>query len=155
LDWREVRPEGSGLMLMFPCKPAGHARDMQVQGKPVRTHLHACRADDQDFALSFADLGDPGLVGPAMREMRESLLAKLVQGQSESPASAVALQVPGMTPSPQALSQSLSGQLPDGSRAFGFVAVFARGTVVYQALVFGAKNDPAAQDGFVHSIKFK
>ena len=26
LDWREVRPEASGLVALFPCKPDRHAR---------------------------------------------------------------------------------------------------------------------------------
>lgn len=153
LDWREVRPEGAGMSLMFPCKPVNDMRDIQVQGKIVHTHLQACKADDQSFALSFADLGDPGLVGPALKQMRESLLAKIAQVQSDPAASVVAVQVKGMTPNPQALSQSFSGQLPDGSKVFGVVAVFAHGTIVYQALVLGAKYDPAARDGFVNGIK--
>ena len=154
LDWREVRPEGAGLSLMFPCKPANDTRDVQMQGKLVRTHLQACKVADQSFALSFSDLGDPVLVGPALQQMRESLLVKLSPKQSDPAASAVSLKVQGMTPNPQALSQSLSGQFPDGSRAFGVVAVFARGTTVYEAIVLGARRDLDAQDGFVKGIKF-
>lgn len=155
LDWREVRPEGAGLSLMFPCKPVNDTREVQVQGKIVRTHLQTCKADGQSFALSFVDLGDPGLVGPALQQMRESLLAKISQVQSNPTASSVAAQVKGMTPNPQALSQSLSGQLPDGSKVVGVVSVFAHGTTVYQALVLGAKHDQAAQDGFTNGIKFR
>jgi len=154
LDWREVQPEGAHLALMFPCKPASDARNFDMQGRQVRMYLHACKTADQSFALSYADVGDPALVGAALKQMRESLAIKLSPSPSQPAASAVALKVTGMTPNAQALAQSLSGQLPGGSAVFGVVAVFARGTVVYQALVLGPKRDAVAQEGFVNAIKF-
>lgn len=152
LDWREVRPEGANLVLMFPCKPASDARNLDMQGTTVRIHLHACKTENQSFALSYADVADPALVGPALKQMRESLATKL--GTNLSSSAAAPLSVNGMTPNPQSLIQPLSGQFPDGSAAFGVVAVFARGTVVYQAVVLGPKRDAAAQGGFVDGIKF-
>lgn len=154
LDWREVRPEGTHLALMFPCKPVGDARNLDLQGRQVRMYLHACKAASQSFALSYADVGDPALVGPALKQMRESLVTKLSPNPSETAASAVSLKVNGMTPNALALAQPLSGQLPDGSTVFGVVAVFARGTVVYQAVVLGRQYDAVAQEGFVNAIKF-
>ena len=154
LDWREVLPEGAHLVLMFPCKPASDARNLDMQGRQVRMFLHACKTADQSFALSYADVGDPSLVGPALKQMRESLGAKLSANPAQAAASAVSLKVTGMTPNPQALTQPLSGQLPDGSAVFGVVAVFARGTVVYQAVVLGPKRDAVAQQGFISAIKF-
>lgn len=150
LDWREVRPEGANLLLMFPCKPASDARKVEMQGRSFDMHLQACKAGQQSFALSYVDVGDPALVGPALRQMRESLAAKLAAGA----ASAVAVQIGGMTPNPQALQQPLNGQLPDGSAAQGAVAVFARGTMVFQGVVLGAKRDAAAEDNFFSGMKF-
>lgn len=154
LDWREVRPDGAHLALMFPCKPASDARNLDLQGRQVRTFLHACKTANQSFALSYADVGDPALVGAALKQMRESLTAKLSPRPSQPAASAVPLMVNGMTPNPQALAQPLSGQLPDGSAVFGIVAVFARGTIVYQAVVLGSRHDAVAQEAFVNAIKF-
>jgi len=150
LDWREVRPEGAGLLLMFPCKPASDARKVEMQGRAFDMRLHACKASDQSFALSYVDVGDPALVGPALKQMRESLVAKLAAGA----ASAAALQVGGMTPNPEALIQPLAGKLPDGSATLGTVAVFARGTMVFQAVVLGPKRSAAAEEGFLNGMKF-
>ena len=154
LDWREVQPVGAHLTLLFPCKPASNARNLDMQGRQVRTFLLACKNANQSFSLSYADVGDPALVGAALKQMRESLTAKLSASPSQLAASAVSLKVSGMTPNPQALAQPLAGQLPDGSTVFGVVAVFARGTVVYQAVVLGPKHDAVAQEGFVNGIKF-
>lgn len=150
LDWREVRPEGANLLAMFPCKPASDARKVEMQGRTFDMRLYACKAANQSFALSYVDVGDPALVGPALQQMRESLAAKLAAGA----ASAVALQVAGMTPSPQAQQQPLAGKLPDGSATQGAVAVFARGTWVFQAVVLGPKRDAAAEEGFLNGLKF-
>ncbi len=154
LDWREVRPDGAHLALMFPCKPASNARNVDMQGRQVRTFLIACKTADQSFSLSYADVGDPALVGAALKQMRESLTAKLLPSAVQPVASATSLKVSGMTPNPQALAQPLSGQMPDGSAVSGIVAVFARGTVVYQAVVLGPQHDAVAQEGFVNAIKF-
>lgn len=150
LDWREVRPEGANLLLMFPCKPASDARKVEMQGRTFDMRLYACKASNQSFALSYVDVGDPALVAPALQQMRESLAAKL----AAAAASAVAVQVGGMTPNPQALQQSLAGKLPDGANTQGAVAVFAHGTRVYQAVVLGPKRDAAAEEGFLNGMKF-
>lgn len=154
LDWREARPEGANLLLMFPCKPASDVRNLEMQDRVLPVHLHACKTVDQNFALSYVDVGDPALVGPALKQMRESLAAKLSPQLPGQASSAKPLAVQGMTPNPQALTQLLSGQLPDGSAVRGVVAVFARGTVVYQAVVLGTKHDAAAQETFVSGIRF-
>ncbi|MBT9459591.1 MAG: hypothetical protein IV097_23435 [Burkholderiaceae bacterium] len=150
LDWREVRPEGANLLVMFPCKPASDARKVEMQGRTFDMRLYACKASNQSFALSYVDVGDPALVGPALHQMRQSLAAKL----AADAASAVPVQVGGMTPNPQALQQSLAGKLPDGANTQGAVAVFAHGTRVYQAVVLGPKRDAAAEEGFLNGIKF-
>jgi len=152
LDWREVRPEGANLLLMFPCKPASDARKVEMQGRAFDMRLYACKAVDQSFALSYVDVGDPTLVGPALRQMRESLAAKLAVGATATAAAAV--QVGGMTPNPEALRQPLAGKLPDGSVTIGAVAVFAHGTRVFQAVVLGPKRDAAAEEGFLNGMKF-
>ncbi|TDP73246.1 hypothetical protein [Roseateles toxinivorans] len=154
LDWREVRPEGANLLLMFPCKPASDARQVEMQGRTFDMRLYACKTSNQSFALSYVDVGDPALVGPALQQMRQSLAAKLAANPAAGAASAVPVQVGGMTPNPQALQQSLAGKLPDGSGTQGAVAVFAHGTRVFQAVVLGAKRDAAAEEGFLNGMKF-
>ena len=35
LDWRQVRPDDTGVEAMFPCKPLSHARTVPM--KPIGT----------------------------------------------------------------------------------------------------------------------
>lgn len=70
LDWRDVRPEGSGVLLLFPCKPDSQVRTLSLAGAPVRLALHACSTGGSTWALAVADVGDPARVGSALTELR-------------------------------------------------------------------------------------
>jgi len=133
LDWRELRPEGSGVQLMLPCKPASHARRVQLAGGPTELTLYACTAGGVTWALAFADLQDPARVGPALQALREAAAANLGAAAPQ----AKALQVDGATPNPASARLALRGQLPDGQAVQEEMAVFAKGTRVYQATCVG------------------
>ena len=138
LNWRESRPEGAGLLLMFPCKPELHSRPQERMG------LAECKAAGSSFSLSWAELPDVAQLTPTLQQMRESLAAQLkAQGQAPK-----ALQRPGMTPNPAALTQSLSAP---GQHAE--LAVFTRGLKVYQLLMLGPRPDAAAWETFLSSLK--
>lgn len=142
LDWREVRPADSGVLVLFPCKPEINSRPATA-AEPARMGLAQCKAAGLSFSLSWAELADPAQITPALRQMRESLAGKL----AAAPAAPKPLQIPGMTPNPEAQSQSLAGTQA------GQVAVFTRGRMVYQAVMLGTKPDAAAWDSFVGSLK--
>jgi hypothetical protein len=131
LDWRELRPEDSGAVVMFPCRPASHARQVRLAGAEVRLTLHACSADEATWALAFADLADPARVGPALDELWRSAAANIAARETHE----LPLVVPGATPNPGAGRLALAGQRADGAPVQEQVAVFAKGTRVYQATV--------------------
>jgi hypothetical protein len=150
LDWREVRPVGSRAQLMFPCRPASHARVVALAGTTVEMTMHACSAGDTVFALSFADLKDPALVGAALDELGRALQSHL---RSSDAAASQAVTVPGMTPHPRAAQWRLAGQLPDGRAVQERAALFSHGTVVYQAAMLGPRLDAQAQDMFFGALR--
>lgn len=131
LNWREVRPAGAGVVALFPCKPDVEQR--QAMG------LAQCEAAGRGFALSWADVPDPRQAGDALKAMPRALAAKL--GRPLPPAAA--LQVPGMTPMPEAAAYVLAA--PGGVTR---VAVFAHGGRVFQALMTSAQDDPGAWENF-------
>jgi hypothetical protein len=137
LDWREARPEGADVQLMFPCKPELHQRADAHMG------LARCEAAGLEFSLSWAEVPDPTLANAALGKMRESLAAKL--GGPAGPPQA--FRAEGMTPSPEALSQQVGGSRP------AQLAVFAKGAKVYQAVMSGAHADPTAWESFAGSIR--
>ena len=149
MDWREVRPEGARVLAVFPCKADGHARKVMLAGEARRLTLHACSAGDATWGLSFADVGDPGLVGTALDELRVAAAAN-VGATTLSPGT---LAVPGATPNPHAGRWAIAGRLGDGRAVRVQVGVFARGTVVFQATVVGTQLEQEAVDTFFAGLR--
>ena len=149
LDWRQLHPDGWGLGVALPCRPASHARQVALAGAPVELRLLACSADGHTFAIASADLADPARVDPALQALGAAALAN-VQGQidAEQPAA-----VPGMTPYPGARRWQLTGRLPDGVAVREQVLVFAHGLRVFQATVVGPRADERMAQPFFDSIE--
>jgi hypothetical protein len=150
LDWRDVRPAGSGVQLQFPCRPLSQQRQLALAGAPVTLVLHACAAGDQTWGLGVADTGDPARVGPALAELRASAAGNL----SATPGRSAALLPPGATPQPGSVRTRLLGKLPDGQAMQMEVVVFAHGTQVYQASVLGRQLSDEGVETFIASIRF-
>ena len=131
LNWREARPAGSGAVALFPCKPEVDQR--QGMG------LAQCEAAGKRFALSWADLPDPTQLSPALKAMPLALATKL--GQPLPPG--LALQVPGMTPLPDAVEYRLPA-----ATGVTYVGVFAHGGRVYQAVMSAPGDDKADWESF-------
>jgi hypothetical protein len=127
LDWREVRPAGSQLLLMFPCKPTSQARQVLLAGQTVSMVVHACRAGEVTWALAQTDVGDPARVGPVMAELRVAAQTKMGAPTQAWQALPSAI---GATPNVQSGQASFATVGPAG--------LFAHGTWVFQASVLGA-----------------
>ncbi len=149
LDWRDIRPEGSGLQLQFPCRPTTQRRDVPMAGQRVNLALHACAAGGQTWGLAVADVGDPARVGPALAELAEAAAVNLGAPAGQ----AMALKVPGATPNPASTRLRLQGRLPDGRAVQMQVAVFARGTQVFQATVLSETVTNEAADTFFDALR--
>lgn len=149
LDWRQLRPEGWGLGVSLPCRPADLARRVPLAGAPVDLRLLACSADGHTFAMASADMGEPARVDPALLALGAAAIAN-VRGRvdAEQPAA-----VPGMTPYPGARRWQVSGRLPDGVAVREQVLVFAHGLRVFQATVVGPRADDAMAQTFFDSIE--
>lgn len=149
LDWREVRPAGAGIAMLFPCKPDSHARQVKLGPDSVRLELHACTAAGATWALAFAELGDPARVGPALVELRLAAARNLAASEPQ----VLGLKVEGATPNPASQRVQFQGRMPDGRVVIEQVAVFAKGTRVYQATALGDKLDADATDSFFGNLR--
>jgi hypothetical protein len=135
LDWREVRPQGSAAAVLLPCKPDSHTRSVALAGAQVQLTLVACAAGGSTWALAFADIGDPALVGAALTELHDSALRNLGAEQSRR----MPLALDGATPNDASRRVQLTGRLPDGRAVTEQLALFSKGTKVFQATVLGEK----------------
>ena len=149
LDWREFEPEGSGVVVAFPCRPDHHARSVSIAGTPTQMDMVVCAAGDATYALSFIDVADPARVGAAIADLRAVAAANLGSAAPE----VSALQVRGMTPNTQAARLALAGQRPDGAPLQQQAAFFSKGLRVYQASVVGARLSAEATETFFGSLK--
>lgn len=149
LDWREVRPEGSGALALFPCQPKTRARITRLAGSGAAMTMVACDAGGVTFALSHAELGDPSRVTAALVELRSALAANL----GASDVRWAAFELAGMTPNPQAKRIWIAGRLPDGTPVQEQAVLFARGTRIYQVAMLGALLDEAAASVFFESLR--
>lgn len=145
-----MRPAGSGVTLLMPCRPVLHERSLPLAGAPVRLSLQACGADGQTWGIAHADVADPARVAAALVELRSSAAANIAAG----PAEALPLQVPGATPRAASGRVSFDGRLPDGRPVQVQLAVFAQGTRVFQATALGERLPAEAAQTFMGSIRF-
>jgi hypothetical protein len=151
LDWREIRPEDSDAIAMFPCKPTTDARMVSLAGVRVRMVLVACRAVDANWALAFADIADPARVTQALQELRASTAGNL----NGTPSVIGPLRIAGATPNPQAERVRLQGRLPGNDAVALESGFFVRGTRVYQATVMGKALDAEAVAVFFDGLKLR
>jgi hypothetical protein len=146
LNWREARPEGTALQLLFPCKPKTETRSVPLAGAPVEMSMVGCEAGDSAFALAHADVGEAARVGPALAELQQALASKV-----RAPTEAVAW--PGPAGSTAAARWRVTGPVPDGRTLRQEAVFFARGTRVFQVVAMGAKLPADAGDTFFESIQ--
>jgi len=149
LDWREFQAEGSGIVAAFPCKPDRHSRSVALAAQTVRMEMLVCSAGDVTFALSFADLSDPGKVGATLAELQSLAASNLGAARTDR----IDLVVPGMTPSPNASRLRLEAMQSNGASLQEQATFFAKGLRVYQATVLGKKVSAEAADTFFAGLR--
>jgi hypothetical protein len=150
LDWRELRIDGTMLLALFPCKPSGHARNLALAGVTVEMTLTACSTGGATYAVSFADVGQPALVGKALDELAAAAARNI---DAKGAPTSAPLQIEGMTPNPRAARWAIAGRRGDDQRVEEQVAVFSHGTQVFQATMVGAKLDSEAIDMFFGALR--
>lgn len=149
LDWREVRPAGSGALLLMPCKPSLQSRAVPLANKKVQMSLWSCDAGGQTWALAHADMGEPGKVNAALVDLQTAAAANIGAVDVKP----LPLQIPGVTPYTASQRVQWRGQLPDGRPVRAQLAVFARGSVVFQATMMGETLSAEGAETFFAALR--
>ena len=150
-DWREVRPEGSMVALMFPCRPVKEERRTRIGTTAVPLQFHSCSAGGAIFALAAIEAADPAAVAATLDAFRAQTsinLAGTVTAQG-------AFSPPGATPNSRSERLVIVGSRPDGRRVVAQAAFFVKGLRLYQATVLNADTPggPEATDTFFGAIR--
>lgn len=149
LNWREWRTSEIGLTQLFPCKPIRQQRRVELAGREQVLVLQICDVADVTWAVAHADVGDPAVVGPALKALK--LAAQLNVGAA--PAASTPAQVEGATPNDEAGRSRLNGRAPDGRELAMALLVFAKGTVIVQMTALGSQLPDEAVDTFLGSSR--
>lgn len=150
LDWREVRPDGSGALVLFPCKPSHASRWVRLAGSTVKLNLVACAAADVTYAVAFADVAGPAHVGPTLEALDHTARLNI---QAAAPVLLAPLRIRGMTPNPRAGVWRFDGHRPDGRAVQEQMALFVHGTRVFQVTAVGDRLDAQALETFFGALR--
>ncbi len=152
LNWRDVRPDGTPMLALMPCKPETAQRTVPLAGSPTELHLLACEAGGLQFALAWAELAEVTQAPLALAAWRRAGLQAIgvrsLPGDEASTAWAVS--VPGAT---QSLGVQASGRNPAGGAVQTRAVYFALGPQVFQAAVYGERLPAEALDAFFGGLR--
>ena len=153
LNWREVRPEGTRLNLLLPCKPDKAQKLVPLGGRPTPLAMLGCDADGATFAVATADVGDAAQAASVLALWQELALANM----KAAPASRqmLPLTLPGTAPGTPVTRLQAQGQRADGSAVSTQAAYFAQGSQLFQVVMYAPRIAPEAAETFFSSLKFE
>ena len=149
-NWRELRPQGTPLEALMPCKPESATRPVPLLGTPVPLHMHSCDAGGLTFAVAWAELAEASQAQEALQQWQSASLAAIrVQpggaGRDENwPASVAGV----------AAAQGVSAQGTDhqGKDLRSKAVYFEKDGKIYQAAIYGARIDEAVSATFFEGL---
>lgn len=167
LNWRQMDlAEADGLRLSWPCKPDRIERTLRLEGlaQPLRLVMWSCDAGGATWVVSAARLNDVTQVSPTLRALAAATEGNLAwadrQARQQAPggdhpgwqrADQGAVQVPGMTPNPDARGWRIQGLKPQGTSGAQPLSVdawhFSHGLTVFQAAIWQGGDPLPRQNG--------
>ena len=148
-NWRDVRPDGTRVAVLMPCKPDKAQRTVHMAGQPTALNLLSCDADGVTFAVSVADVKDAAKTAAVLVQWQSATLTNI----KAPPTLGIALKLPGLTSG--ALMVKATGQRANGQAVSSQAAYFAQGSQVFQAVMYGDQIAPGVAETFFSGIKFE
>jgi hypothetical protein len=151
-NWRELRPEGTPLEALLPCKPETADRSVPLGGSPTVLHMNSCKTGGLTFALAWAEVSDNGAVPAALIDWQRASLAaiRIDPAQHADPSHRWSAKLSGST-----LVQGIQAQGtdPQGQPIQTRAVYFARGTQVFQAAIYGPALSDEVSATFFDGLK--
>ena len=150
-NWREVRPDGTRLALLLPCKPDKAEKTVPLGGRDTLLAMLGCETGGATFAVGVADIDDAAKAADVLGQWQRLSLAGI---QAAEPRTRP-LKLPGATG--PVLVVSAEGVRADGAPVRFSAAYFAQGSQVFQAVLLGAASAPPADaaETFFSSLRFQ
>lgn len=151
-NWRELRPEGTPLLALMPCKAESAMRPVPLGGAPTELHMYSCDTGGLTFAVAWADVAEAIRAPEALTQWRGAALAavRVAPAMANDPQTRWLVTVPGV---PAAQGLAAQGRNHE-NRAVQMRAVyFARGSQIYQAAVYGPRLPDAEVSTFFEGLR--
>ena len=149
-NWRDVRPEGTRLALLLPCKPDKAQRTVPMASQQTEMNLLSCDAGGVTFAVSMADVNDAGKTSAVLMQWQSATLTNIKAG---APITRDAFKVPGLANA--AVMVKATGQRANGQAVSSQAAYFAQDSRVFQAVMYADNISPDVADTFFSGLKFE
>lgn len=158
-NWREVRPDNTGLTLLLPCKPDKAEKTVPLGGRqPVELRMLGCDAGDATFAVAVADIGDASRTEAVLAQWQALTLANMKAGPVGTGAGATqvsSFRPAGMPTGAPALLVKAQGSRADGRAVAGQAAYFSRGSQIFQVVLYADAMSAEVAETFFSSLKFE
>ena len=153
LNWREVRPEGTRLNLLLPCKPDKAQKVVPLGGRATPLSMLGCDADGATFAVAVADVGDAAQAAPVLAQWQALTLANM----KAAPASLqpLALKISGVAAGLAVSRVQAQGQRADGAAVSTQAAYFSQGSQLFQVVMYAPTIAPEVAETFFSSLKLE
>jgi hypothetical protein len=149
-NWRDVRPDGTRLSLLMPCKPDKAQKTVPLGGQPTALTLLSCDAGGATFAVAVADVKDASKVSATLVQWQSVALANI---KATPATSGAAFKLTGLATG--AVMVKATGQRANGKVVSSQAAYFAQGSQVFQAVMYADKMAPDVADTFFSGLKFE
>lgn len=157
-NWREVRPENSGLSLLLPCKPDKAEKTVPLGGQTTELRMLGCDVGDATFAVAVADIGDAARAEVVLAQWQALTLTNMQAGPVGTGAGATQVtpfRPAGLNSGAPALLVVASGQRADGRAVAGQAAYFSRGSLLFQVVLYADVMNAEVAETFFSSLKLQ
>lgn len=150
LNWRDVRPEGTQLGLLMPCKPDTVVKKVALAGQGRSLQLLGCDAAGLTFAVSSAEVADAAQIPTILTAWQQATLVNMKAAKADSVSN---LKIKGTAGTP-AVWVKATGKRADGTAVRGHAVYFAQGATVFQAVIYGADIKADVAETYFSGLKF-
>lgn len=151
LNWRQVRADQGGVSMLLPCKPDRAQKAVPLGGQLVPLSMVGCEAEGATFALSTVDIGDASRAAQVLAQWQRLSLDHMQAG----PAAQSPLKIVGASELPPPVRVIAQGRQAGGQPVQGQAVYFARGSQLFQAVIYAPRISDEAADTFFASLKFE
>lgn len=148
LNWRDVRPEGTSLVGLLPCKPDHGARVLPMGSKPVTITMMGCDANGATFTL--AHMAVPDLDGAAALTHWQAATLSTMRGQTVS---ILPFSLKGSSAQPPAVQVKATGVRANGKPVTLQAVWFVATGRVFQVALYSDKAQPEVADAYFSGLR--